>query len=140
MKFINENAAAITVFLLAVSMAVAATVWIVTEINDVRDDLSDTERRLTEKINENAAGIAENAAGIAENAAGIAENAAGIAENAAGIAEINERLDSIDQRLDLVLEAIANHSHTEGGTTQFTKPTAEENPTGAENENPSAQR
>ena len=119
MKFINENAGAITALLLVASMAVGATVWVSTEINDVRGDLNEAERRLAEKI---------------------AENAAGIAENAAGIAEINGRLDRIDQRLDLVLEAIANHSHADDGSALFTKPTAQENPADAENENPAAQR
>ena len=126
MKFINDHAAAITVLLLAVSMAVGATVWVVTEINDVRDDLSDTERRLTEKINENAAAIAE---------------------NAAGIAEINERLDRIEQRMDradqrfeTMLNALANHTHAEDGAAQFTKPVAQEDSDDAGNENRAAQR
>ena len=112
MRFINENAAAITVFLLAISMVVGVTVWVVTEINDVRDDLHDTEMRLTEKIN----------------------------ENAAGIAQINARLDRIEQTLDAVLEAIANHSHSEDGSALFTKPTTQENPADAENENQAIQR
>ena len=95
MKFINENAPAIGVLLLVVSMVVGVTVWVVTEINDVRDDLHDTEMRLTDKIN----------------------------ENAAGIAQINARLDRIEQSLDAVLEAIANHSHAEDGSPTFTRPT-----------------
>ena len=126
MKFINENAAAITVLLLAVSMAVGATVWVVTEINDVRDDLSDTERRLTEKINENATAIAE---------------------NAAGIAEINERLDRIEQRMDradqrfeAMLDALASHTHASDGSATFTKPVAQAGPDDAESENRAAQR
>ena len=95
MKFINENAPAIGVLLLVVSMVVGVTVWVVTEINDVRDDLHDTEMRLTDKIN----------------------------ENAAGIAQINARLDRIEQSLDAVLEAITNHSHAEDGSPTFTRPT-----------------
>ncbi len=118
MKFINENAAAITVLLLAVSMAVGATVWVVTEVN-VRNDLSNTERRLTEKINENAAGIAE----INER-----------------LDRIEQRMDRADQRFETILDAIANHSHAEDGTAQFTRPTAQENPANAENENQAAQR
>ncbi len=117
MKFINENAPAIGVLLLLVSMVVGVTVWVVTEINDVRDDLHDTEMRLTEKINANAAAIAE---------------------NAAGIAQINARLDRIEQSLDGILEAIANHSHAEDGAVIFTKPTAQENP--SSDENPAAQK
>ena len=126
MKFINDHAADITVLLLGVSMAVGATVWVVTEINDVRDDLSDTERRLTEKINENATAIAE---------------------NAAGIAEINERLDRIEQRMDrtdqrfeTMLDALAGHTHAEDGSPRFTKPVAQEGSDDAENENRAAQR
>ena len=112
MKFINENAPAIGVLLLVVSMVVGVTVWVVTEINDVRDDLHDTEMRLTDKIN----------------------------ENAAGIAQINARLDRIEQSLDAVLEAITNHSHAEDGSPTFTRPTTQENPADAENENQAAQR
>ena len=94
MKFINENAAAITVLLLAVGMAVGATVWVVTEVNNVRNDLSNTERRLTETINENAAGIAE----INER-----------------LDRIEQRMDRADQRFETILDAIANHSHAEEG-------------------------
>lgn len=110
MKFINENAPAIGVMLLLVSMVVGVTVWVVTEINNVRDDLHDTEIRLTEKIN----------------------------ENAAGIAQINVRLDRIEQGLDAMLEAIANHSHAEDGGVIFTKTVTEED--SADSENPSAQK
>ncbi len=112
MKFINQNAPAIGVLLLLVSMVVGVTVWVVTEINDVRDDLHDSEMRLTEKIN----------------------------ENAAGIAQINARLDRIEQTLDAVLEAISNHSHAEDGTAQFTRPATQENPAASESENQAAQR
>ena len=100
MKFINENAPALGIFLLIIGMAAGATVWVATEISDVRNDLHESEMRLAEKINQNAAAIAENAAAIAENAAAIADNAAAIAENAAGIAEANERLARIEQRMD----------------------------------------
>lgn len=111
MNFIS-NAPAIGVLLLLVSMVIGVTVWVVTEINDVRDDLHDTEMRLTEKIN----------------------------ENAAGIAQINAHLDRLEQTLDPVLEAIANHSHAEDGSPVFTRPTAQENPADAESENRAAQR
>ena len=107
MKFINQNAPAIGVMLPLVSMVVGVTAWVVTEINDVRDDLHDTEMRLTEKID----------------------------ENAAGIAQINARLDRIEHTLDAVLEAIANHSHSEDGSPVFTRPTAQENSADAESEN-----
>ena len=112
MKFINQNPPAIGVMLLLVSMVVGVTAWVVTEINDVRDDLHDTEMRLTEKID----------------------------ENAAGIAQINARLDRIEHTLDAVLEAIANHSHSEDGSLVFTRPTAQENSADAESENQAAQR
>lgn len=126
MKFINENAAAITVLLLAVSMAVGATVWVVTEINDVRDDLSDTERRLTEKINENAAGIAK----INETLDRIEQR----------MDRIEQRMDRTDQRFETMLDALTNHTHADDGAAQFTKPVAQEGPDDAGNENRAAQR
>ena len=98
-------------------MVVGATVWVGTEINDVRDDLHHSEMRLTEKINENAAGIAE----INER-----------------LDRIEQRMDRSDQRLETILDAIANHSHAEDGSPAFTRPTAQENP--AENESQAAQR
>ena len=126
MKFINDHAAAITVLLLAVSMAVGATVWVVTEINDVREDLSDTERRLTEKINENAAGIAE----INETLDRIEQR----------MDRMEQRMDRADQRFETMLNALAGHTHAEDGAAQFTKPVAQENPADAQNENQAAQR
>ena len=126
MKFINDHAAAITVLLLAVSMAVGATVWVVTEINDVREDLSDTERRLTEKINENAAGIAE----INETLDRIEQR----------MDRMEQRMDRADQRFETMLNALAGHTHAEDGAAQFTKPVAQEDSDDAENENRAAQR
>ena len=120
MKYISENAAGFTVLLLALSMVVGAAVWVATEINDVRDDLSNTELRLTEQINGNAA-------------------------------EINARLDRIEQRMEqlerrseqrfeTLLDALAGHTHADDGSPTFTKPTAQENPADAQNENRAAQR
>ena len=117
MKFINENAPAIGVLLVLVSMVVGVTVWVVTEINHVRDDLHHTEIRLTEKINQNAAGIAE----INER-----------------LARIEARMDRSDQRFETMLEALINHSHTEDGSAVFTKPVTEED--SADTESPAAQK
>ena len=119
MKFINENAPALGIFLLLIGMAAGATVWVATEINDVRSDLHETEMRLAEKINQNAAAIAENAAAIAENAAGIAETNE-------RLARIEERLDKSDQRFEAMLEALVGHTHADDGSATFAKPTAAE--------------
>ena len=105
MKFINENAPALGIFLLLIGMAAGATVWVATEINDVRNDLHDTEVRLTDKINQNAAGIAE----ANER-----------------LARIEERLDKSDQRFEAMLEALVGHTHADDGSATFAKPTAGE--------------
>ena len=118
MKFINDNAPAIGILLLQASMVVGATVWVVTEINDVRDDLHDTEMRLTEKINENAAGIAE---------------------TNERLARIEERLERSDQRFEAMLEALSNHTHADDGSAIFTKPTVEEVPANPDG-SPTAQK
>lgn len=94
MKVINAYAPAIGLLLLLVSAAVEATVWVVTEVNDVRADLNAAERRLTEEIN----------------------------ANAEGIAEINGRLKRMEQRMDVVLDALASHTHDADGKTMFSKP------------------
>ena len=107
MKVINENASAIGIFLLLIGMVVGATVWVAMEINDVRNDLHETEMRLAEKINQNAAGIAE---------------------TNERLARIEERLDRSDQRFEAMLEALASHSHAGDGSATFTKPTAGEVP------------
>ena len=141
MKFINENAAAITVLLLAVSMAVGATVWVVTEVNDVRNDLSNTERRLTEKINENAAGIAE----INERLDRIEQRMDRMDQRFKERMDradqrFEERMDTTDQRFETMLNALSNHVHADDGSPTFTRPTAQENSADAENENQAAQR
>lgn len=152
MKFINENAAAITVLLLAVGMAVGATVWVVTEVNDVRNDLSDTERRLTEKINENAAGIAE----INERLDRIEERMDRMDQRFEERMDradqrfeermdrtdqrFEEHMDRTDQRFETMLNALSSHTHADDGSPTFTRPTTQENPADAENENQAAQR
>ena len=124
MKFLNENAPLFGLLLVAIGMAVGATVWVTTDVNDVRVRVSESEANLVREIsrntigiNENTAGIAanaeaigRNAAAIAGNAAGIAANADAIAANAAGIAEINERLARIEQRMDEILDALGDYS------------------------------
>ena len=125
MKVINENASAIGIFLLLIGMVVGATVWVAMEINDVRNDLHETEMRLAEKINQNAAAIAENAAGIAETNE--------------RLARIEERLDRSDQRFEAMLEALASHSHAGDGSATFTKPTAGEVPASPDG-SPAAQK
>ena len=107
MKFINENAPAIGIFLLLIGMAAGATVWVATEINDVRSDLHEAEMRLADKINQNAAGIAE---------------------TNERLVRIEERLDKADQRFEEMLEALAAHAHTDDGSATFAKPTAGETP------------
>lgn len=94
MKFIDANAPAIGLLLLLVSAAVGATVWVVTEVNDVRADLNAAERRLTEKIN----------------------------ANADGIAEINGRLERMEQRMDTLLDALSSHTHDADGGPVFSRP------------------
>lgn len=138
MKFLNENAPLFGLLLVAIGMAVGATVWVTTDVNDVRVRVSESEANLVREISRNtiginentagiaanaeaigrnaaaiagnAAGIAGNADGIAANAAGIAANADAIAANAAGIAEINERLARIEQRMDEILDALGDYS------------------------------
>ena len=141
MKFINENAPAIGVMLLLVSMVVGVTVWVVTEINDVREDLHDTEIRLTEKINANAAGIAE----INERLDRIEQRMDRMdlrfeQRMDRSDQRFEQRMDRSDQRFETILDALANHSHAEDGTAQFIRPTAQENPADTENENQAAQR
>ena len=135
MKYINQNAPAIGVILLLVGMVVGATVWVGTEINDVRDDLHHSEMRLTEKINENAAGIAE----INERLDRIEQRMDRSEQRfEQWMNRSEQRMDRSDQRLETILDAIANHSHAEDGSPAFTRPTAQENP--AENESQAAQR
>ena len=86
MKFLNENAPLFGLLLVAIGMAVGATVWVTTDVNDVRVRVSESEANLVREISRNTIGINENTAGIAANAEAIGRNAAAIAGNAAGIA------------------------------------------------------
>ena len=85
MKFLNENAPLIGLLLVAIGMAVGATVWVTTDVNDVRVRVSQSETNLVWEISKNTIGINENSAAIAANAVAIARNAEAIQRNAEAI-------------------------------------------------------
>ena len=95
-NYLNQNSGAILVIVAMLTLGGAGIGWIISEITDVRKDLADTERRLTEKIQ----------------------------ANDARIAEIQQSLIRMETRIDALLDAIANHAHTEDGVV-FVKPVSE---------------
>ena len=100
MKFLNENAPLIGLLLVAIGMAVGATVWVTTDVNDVRVRVSQSETNLVWEISKNTIGINENSAAIAANAVAIARNAEAIQRNA-------EAIDRNAEAIDRNAEAIA---------------------------------
>ena len=101
MKFLNENAPLIGLLLVAIGMAVGATVWVTTDVNDVRVRVSQSETNLVWEISKNTIGINENSAAIAANAVAIARNAEAIQRNAEAIdrnaAAIQRNAEAIDR-------------------------------------------
>ena len=96
-NYLNQNSGAILVIVAMLTLGGAGIGWVISEITDVRKDLADTERRLTEKIQ----------------------------ANDARIAEIQQSLIRMETRIDALLDAIANHAHTEDGVV-FVKPVSEQ--------------
>ena len=103
-NYLNQNSGAILVVVAMLTLGGAGIGWVISEItdvrgevSDVRKDLADTERRLTEKIQ----------------------------ANDARIAEIQQSLIRMETRIDALLDAIANHAHTEDGVV-FVKPVSEQ--------------
>ena len=102
--YLNQNSGAILVIAAILTLGGAGIGWVISEVTDVRKDLADTERRLTEKIQ----------------------------ANDARIVEMQQSLIRMETRINTFLDAIANHSHTEDGVV-FVKPVSEQktvSPTG----------
>ena len=138
MNYMNQNSGAILVILTTLALIGAGVGWITGEINNVRDEITVVRSEITDVRGEIT--VVRGEVGDLRGEVGdlrqdqvamerrltekIQATDASLAGTDARVAAVQQSLAQLEAKVDALLEAIANHSHTEDGVS-FARPVAE---------------